>query len=110
MNNNQAISVELCGGTHVSDTSQIGAFVITEQSAVAAGVKRIVAFTGTKVVDYLTLLHKEKNTLADKVGVPAKQLEAKIEKLITEHSALSQQVQKLSSALIANKTILTGKI
>lgn len=110
MNNSQAISVELCGGTHVADTSQIGAFVITEQSAVAAGVKRIVALTGTKVVEYLTLLHKEKNNLADKVGVPAKQLEAKIEKLLTEHTELSQKVQKLSSALIANKAIVAGKI
>ena len=43
-------SIELCGGTHVSSTDAIGCFVITEQSAVAAGVKRLTALTGPKVL------------------------------------------------------------
>lgn len=103
-------SVELCGGTHVSQTNEIGAFVITEQSAVAAGIKRIVALTGPCVAGLVQSLMTEKNLLADKVGVPAKQVEAKIDKLITEHSELSHKAQKLSTALVANKAPIAGKL
>ncbi len=103
-------SVELCGGTHVSQTNEIGAFFITEQSAVAAGVKRIVALTGPRVAGLVQSLMIEKNLLADKVGVPAKQVEAKIDKLIAEHSELSHKVQKLSTSLVTNKASIAGKL
>lgn len=107
---NLVLSVELCGGTHVSQTNEIGAFFITEQSAVAAGVKRIVALTGPRVAGLVQSLMIEKNLLADKVGVPAKQVEAKIDKLIAEHSELSHKVQKLSTSLVTNKASIAGKL
>ena len=107
---NSVLSVELCGGTHVSQTNEIGAFFITEQSAVAAGVKRIVALTGPRVAGLVQSLMTEKNLLADKVGVPAKQVEAKIDKLIAEHSELSHKAQKLSTTLVKNKASITGKL
>ncbi|HBB04464.1 TPA: hypothetical protein DCZ39_06305 [Patescibacteria group bacterium] len=43
------MSIELCGGTHISNTKDIGCFAITGQEAVASGVKRITAVTGPKV-------------------------------------------------------------
>jgi hypothetical protein len=52
----------------------------------------------------------EKNLLADKIGVPAKQVEAKIDKLITEHTELSHKAQKLSTALVANKSPIIGRL
>jgi len=94
----------------VSQTNEIGSFFVTEQSAVAAGVKRIVALTGPRVAGLVQSLMIEKNLLADKVGVSAKQVEAKIDKLIAEHSELTHKVQKLSTALVANKASITGKL
>jgi len=89
------LSVELCGGTHVAETSQIGSFFITEQTAVAAGIKRITALTGPKVATHAQSLQSDLESVATKISVPVKQLDAKIEKLMTEH----QQSQKLILSL-----------
>jgi alanyl-tRNA synthetase len=52
-------SVELCGGTHVPNTAHIGQFIITSESSVASGVRRIEAITGRAVSDYISGLNKK---------------------------------------------------
>jgi alanyl-tRNA synthetase len=103
----QTLSVELCGGTHVTETSQIGAFCIIEQTAVAAGTKRISAYTGPKVATYVTMLNNTLDQIADKVGVPTKQLESKIDKLLTENKNSSDMLDALAKQYV--RTLWTGE-
>jgi alanyl-tRNA synthetase len=96
------LSVELCGGTHVTETSQIGSFFIIEQTAVAAGVKRIVALTGPKVATHAQNLQSNLESVAMKISVPVKQLDAKIEKILAESEEMSQKIEKLTIGIIKN--------
>lgn len=104
------LSVELCGGTHVSETSQIGSFFITEQTAVAAGVKRIVALTGPKVSAHAQSLQSDLESVATKISVPVKQLDAKIEKILAESEELKIQVEKLTIGIIKNLARTSWKV
>ncbi|MEE2955401.1 MAG: alanine--tRNA ligase [Pseudomonadota bacterium] len=92
-------SVELCGGTHVSFTGEIGSFKITSESAVAAGVRRIEAVTGRSALDHLlrmdNLLHeasKELNVAAELVPERIKLLLEDRKKLVAELADLRRKV------------------
>ncbi len=86
-------SKELCGGIHVNTTGQIGYFKMVSESAVAAGVRRIEAITGTAASAYIAqqeyLLHNIKALLKN-----PKDLAASVEQLLEENTALKKQVEK----------------
>lgn len=98
----QGRSVELCGGTHVTETSHIWAFFFVEQTSVAAGVKRIVALTGPKVSFHTKSLQDHLDYIAQKVSVPVKQLDAKIEKILIECDEMKDKIEQLSIGIIKN--------
>ena len=86
-------SVEFCGGTHVSNTSQIGLFRIVSESSVAAGVRRIEAVTGTGVID---LLNEYKGTIIK----AAKALKlANISELPEKCAAVTAELKEKEKAL-----------
>jgi alanyl-tRNA synthetase len=90
-------SVELCGGTHVAQTSRIGLFKIVSEGAIAAGVRRIEAVTGRKAVSYINeklSILGEVTALLHSTGNPV----ANISKLMAENAALKASIEKLQAA------------
>jgi alanyl-tRNA synthetase len=88
-------SVELCGGTHVRATGDIGAFVILEESGVAAGVRRIEAITGLGAIAWM---QEQRTTLQNVLGAlnatPANALE-NVQRLQSDSKRLSREVEQL---------------
>ena len=87
-------SIELCGGTHVQSTGNIGLFIITQETAVAAGVRRIEAITARKSMDFLT---EKLETLAEVEGILKNRTNVvgSIEALQKENAALQKQRDNL---------------
>ncbi|ACE86343.1 alanine--tRNA ligase [Cellvibrio japonicus] len=92
-------SVELCGGTHVARTGDIGVFRITSESGVAAGIRRIEAITGTKAL----ALFDQVESLVD---AAARSIKANRDNLLEKLDALVAQNRKLEKDLAGLKTRL----
>jgi len=86
-------SKELCGGIHVKATGQIGYFKIVSESAVAAGVRRIEAITGTAASAYITQQEQLVQRMKALMKNP-KDLASSVEQLLEENTALKKQVEK----------------
>ena len=92
-------SLELCGGTHVKQTGDIGMCVILGDSASSAGVRRIEALTGQAALEYL---HDQANTLAAVMGAlkaQSSEVVDRVEALLTERKTLSNEVAQLRREL-----------
>jgi alanyl-tRNA synthetase len=92
-------SVELCGGTHVSRTGDIALFKIISEGGVAAGIRRIEAFTGEAARQYLLGQAGVATALADQFKVPVNQVEARVEALVAERKRLEKELSEAKRAL-----------
>lgn len=92
-------SVEFCGGTHVPNTGMIGVFTITSESAVAAGVRRIEALTGSKAIQYFSERVSQSKQVMEllKTKDPVKA----IEKLIDDKNQLERKLEGFETKEIA---------
>ncbi len=89
-------SLEFCGGTHVSKTGEISLFVIVSESAISAGIRRIIAYTGLRAYDYLKTKQNELNEIAGLLKLTSdKGLRAKVIALNSQIEALNTEIKKL---------------
>ncbi|EKD24832.1 MAG: alanyl-tRNA synthetase [uncultured bacterium (gcode 4)] len=100
---NETISIELCGGTHISNTKDIGCFAITGQEAVASGVKRITAVTGPKVALKMHEMQDILDTTVAKLWIKtATQLADKLDKTLKEYDEMKVNLESLETNMIKN--------
>jgi alanyl-tRNA synthetase len=92
-------SMELCGGTHVSATGDIGFFVIVAEGGVSAGVRRIEALTGTGAVAWAQRQRATLSSVLEVLHAPEDQAADAIEKLQTENKRLARDVSQLKTKL-----------
>jgi alanyl-tRNA synthetase len=94
-----AYSIELCGGTHVGHTGELGYFQITHESAVAAGVRRIEAVCGWAAGQYTREQRQELHAVKEQLKHP-KDLQKAIEQLLQEQSDLKKKVEHFENRLL----------
>jgi alanyl-tRNA synthetase len=92
-------SKELCGGTHVRATGEIGLLKITAETSIAAGVRRIEAVTGPEAINIFQSREMQLAELATLLKVPAENLGIKIEKLLSAQKELEKEVSRLTAKL-----------
>ena len=102
---NNSYSVELCGGTHVSRTGDIGHFIITNQSNVASGIRRIEALAGFQSIEYINNIRETNSSLQSLLNVSSEDMHEKILSLIEENKTL----KKKSSNKNSTKSVLLSE-
>ena len=97
-------SIELCGGTHVANTSEIVSFKILSEAGIAAGVRRIEALTSEGLLSYYEEIEREYLEVAKLLKTRAANVNEKVSSLIAEVKSLNSENEKLKSKL-ANDSV-----
>ncbi len=89
-------SMELCGGTHVKNTSEVGLFKIVQETGIAAGVRRIEALTGRNTYKYLNDNEAELDKLSETFKTNKEDLINKAEQTISDLKDREKEIKHLS--------------
>ena len=109
-------SLELCGGTHVKNTNEIGLFKLLSESSVGAGIRRVEAVSGKGTFQYLTALNDQVNRISGILKTAPGELVPRVENVVMEIKELEQQNERLRTrlayyevqAMLANVRDLNG--
>jgi alanyl-tRNA synthetase len=97
-------STELCGGTHVSRTGDIGFFKILSESGVSAGVRRIEAVTGQAALDFVSTELQRLDEAAKLVGAPRAEVADKLRGLLERQRRLERELESLRAKAASGAT------
>ncbi|MEA5418779.1 alanine--tRNA ligase [Spirulina sp. CCNP1310] len=98
------VSMELCGGTHVSNTAEIGAFKIISETGISAGVRRIEAVAGPAILDYLAVRDRVVRELGDRFKAQPEEVVERVDKLQTDLKAAQKELEALKGELAILKS------
>ncbi len=98
------VSMELCGGTHVSNTAEIGAFKVISETGISAGVRRIEAVAGPAILDYLAVRDRVVRELGDRFKAQPEEVVERVDKLQTDLKAAQKELEALKGELAILKS------
>ena len=96
-------STELCGGTHVKHTGDIGLFKIMMETGVAAGVRRIEAITGNRALNWVVKTENTLNRLANLLKTDTESLDNRLTQLIQQNRDNEKEIKRLQSKLASSQ-------
>jgi alanyl-tRNA synthetase len=98
------VSMELCGGTHVRNTAEIGAFKIISEAGISSGVRRIEAVAGPAILDYLAVRDQVVRELSDRFKAQPEELIERVTKLQTDLKATQKELEGVKGELAIVKS------
>ncbi|WP_317855003.1 alanine--tRNA ligase [Chakrabartyella piscis] len=106
------VSVELCGGAHLTNTAQAGSFKIISENGVAAGVRRIEAITGTEALAYYQTQEAQIKAVCKVLKTTPDAMTSRLEQVFAEHKEVAKELEKLKAKMAggAADDILAGKV
>ena len=106
------VSMELCGGTHVRNTAEIGAFKIIGEAGVASGVRRIEAVAGAAVLDYLLVREAVVKDLSDRFKAKPEEICDRVTALQEELKSTQKELTQIKSelAIVKSDALITGAL
>jgi alanyl-tRNA synthetase len=97
-------SMELCGGTHVDRTGDIGFFKIISEGGIAAGVRRIEAVTGEKALEVVQAQGQKMNEAAGLLKTDTQNLSVRIKQVLDQNKLVEKELEKLKQQIASNAT------
>ena len=98
------VSMELCGGTHVNNTAEIGVFKIISETGISSGIRRIEAVAGAAVLDYLNVRDKVVKELSEKFKVKPEEVSERVNNLQGELKATQKELAVIKQELAVAKS------
>ena len=98
------VSMELCGGTHVKNTAEIGIFKIISETGISSGIRRIEAVAGASVLDYLNVRDKVVKELSDRFKAKPEEIGERVNSLQAELKATQKELEAVKQELAVAKS------